>query len=82
MRHTTWVRWTVATAVFLAIGWTMQRYGLNAARLALLALLILVYIFGGHGRQARAGVTGDPGAGGPKARTDPSPADGPDPNGP
>lgn len=59
MNRTTLVRWSLATAVFLAIGWAMQRYGLNAARLALLALLILVYFFGGYGRQARAGVAAD-----------------------
>jgi hypothetical protein len=70
MNRLTVVRWTVATAVFLAIGWAMQRYGLNAARLALLALLILVYVYGGHGRPSAAGAgrpstSGEPAAGRP-----------------
>lgn len=88
MNRTTLVRWSLATAVFLAIGWAMQRYGLNAARLALLALLILVYFFGGYGRQPRAGVAADAieaveaGAGTPADPTGVAPAPGQAPDGP
>lgn len=77
MKRLTVVRWTVATAVFLAIGWAMRQYGLNAARLALLALLVLVYFYGGHGRQTEAGAGGPAPAGIPP--TDTSPTDGADP---
>ncbi len=81
MNRTTLVRWSLATAVFLAIGWAMQRYGLNAARLALLVLLILVYFFGGYGRQPGAGVAADAveaGAGTPADPTGVAPGQAPD----
>lgn len=77
MKRLTVVRWSVATAVFLAIGWAMRAYGLNAARLALLALLVLVYVYGGHGRQAEAGAGGQAPADIPPA--DSAPIDGADP---
>ena len=55
MKSTTWVRWALASLVFLAIGWAMRQYGLNTARFLLLLLLVLVYVYGGHGRQTGAG---------------------------
>lgn len=68
MSRLSWTRWLVAGAVFLLIGWAMGRFGMNAARVALVLLLLLVYRYGGHGRPAQpeAGAAvgrGEPGAG-------------------
>jgi hypothetical protein len=47
---TTLVRWTIATLVFLAVTWLATTRSHGQALLLLLALLIGIAIFGGHGR--------------------------------
>lgn len=58
MSRLSWTRWLVAGAVFLLIGWAMGRFGMNAARIALVLLLLLVYRYGGHGRPPSGGSVG------------------------
>ena len=41
-------RWIIATLAFLAIGWLDYAYGHGVALVTMLALLVLVAVFGGH----------------------------------
>ena len=53
-------RWSVATLVFFGIALINLRYGRGVALTILLALLLLVYFFGGSGRGYGASSGGDP----------------------
>jgi hypothetical protein len=55
------LKWIIATLVFLGIGWLSLRYGHGTALAALIAVLLFVAVFGGHGRRARSGPTAPPG---------------------
>jgi hypothetical protein len=55
-------RWIIATLAFLAIGWLDFAYGHRVALVTMLALLVLVAVFGGRG--PRRGQHGDGDAGG------------------
>lgn len=48
------MRWLIATLAFLAVGWLDWRFGHAVALGTLLALLVLVAVFGGHGPRRRA----------------------------
>jgi hypothetical protein len=63
-------RWLLAALGFLAIGWLSVTYGHTVAFVALMAALLFVAVFGGHGR--RRGPE-PPVEGGPAAE-DPDPA--------
>ena len=56
------LKWIIATLVFLGIGWLSLRYGHGIALGALIAVLLFVAVFGGHGRRARGGSAAPPGA--------------------
>lgn len=64
---TTITRWTIATLVFLVIGWVDTVYGHRWGLSLLVIALLVVYAFGGHG--PRQGTT-DAGAPGPDERLD------------
>lgn len=58
-------RWIIATLAFLAIGWLDVAYGHRVAFVTLVALLLFVAVFGGHGPRPRKG---DDDAGVPEPR--------------
>jgi len=43
-------RWGIATLAFLAVAWLDLRFGHATALAVLVGLLIVVAVFGGHGR--------------------------------
>jgi hypothetical protein len=61
-------RWIIASLAFLAIGWLDLRYGHTVALGVLIALLLVVAVFGGHCRRPGRGgdndlITAAPGEG-------------------
>jgi hypothetical protein len=63
-------RWIIASLAFLAIGWLNFRYGHVVALVTLVALLIFVAVFGGHGPRGQPGADTPPEAGGPPTSGD------------
>jgi len=47
---TTPTRWGLATLALLAVAWVDARFGHGAGLAVLVGLLVLVAVFGGHGR--------------------------------
>ena len=47
---TTPTRWGVATLALLGVAWVDSRFGHGAALAVLVGLLVLVAVYGGHGR--------------------------------
>lgn len=48
------VRWGIATLAFLLVVWIDIRYGHATALVVLLALLLFIAVYGGHGRRRSA----------------------------
>ncbi len=55
MDRTSLTRWTIATAIFLAIGWASVYYGLGWGRALMITALLIVFFFGGHSKRGRGG---------------------------
>lgn len=55
MSMTTATRWSIATLVFLAIGWADVVHGHRWGLALLVGALLVVYFFGGHGPRPRPG---------------------------
>lgn len=47
-------RWIIATLAFLGVGWLNYRYGHTVALVTMLAVLLFIAVFGGHGPRRKA----------------------------
>jgi CHASE2 domain-containing sensor protein len=46
-------RWIIATLAFLGVGWLNFRYGHTVALVTMVAVLLFIAVFGGHGRRRK-----------------------------